>query len=212
MVAALPLARRLEGAPMTTDGYYLKWVRKGRVPSYQAGAPIPYRRWTDTVADPLLCKRGWHGCRWEDTIVHISDELWVCELGGQVVAGDDKVVSERLRLVRKTPMDDRRLRLFAADCAEDVLPLFEQERPDDVRPRAAIAAARAFARGEITAAARDAARAAARAAAGDAAGAAARAAAGAAARAAARAHLTPSVDQLQDSAIDLLDALIRGES
>lgn len=45
---------------------------------------------------------------------------------------------------------DRRLvAAWAADCAERVLPLFEAERPDDGRPRAAIARTRAFARGEL---------------------------------------------------------------
>jgi len=38
---------------------------------------------------------------------------------------------------------------WAADCAERVLWIFESERPDDRRPRAAITRARAFARGEL---------------------------------------------------------------
>jgi hypothetical protein len=42
------------------------------------------------------------------------------------------------------------LAVWAADCAERVLPLFETARPDDTRPRAAIAQARAWARGDIT--------------------------------------------------------------
>lgn len=46
--------------------------------------------------------------------------------------------------------DHRRLALWAADCAEHVLPFFEQARPDDDRPRAAIEQARAWTRGEIT--------------------------------------------------------------
>ncbi|MGH7692758.1 MAG: putative immunity protein [Candidatus Dormibacteria bacterium] len=45
---------------------------------------------------------------------------------------------------------DRRLvAAWAADCAERVLRLFEAEAPGDDRPRAAIARARAFARGEL---------------------------------------------------------------
>ncbi|MDP9777717.1 thymidine phosphorylase [Nakamurella flavida] len=38
---------------------------------------------------------------------------------------------------------------WAATCAEHVLPLFEQARPDDPRPRQAIEQARAWTRGEI---------------------------------------------------------------
>jgi hypothetical protein len=87
------------------------------------------------------------------------------------------------------PNRDYLARMIAADCAESVLHLFTAVRPNDDRPRLAIDATRAFARGEVSeddqaaagAAARDAARDAARAAAWDAAGAAARAAARAAA-------------------------------
>jgi hypothetical protein len=73
--------------------------------------------------------------------------------------------------------DHRSLVLWATDCAEHVLPCFEETYPNDDRPRQAVAAARAWVRGEIAlrearaaasaahAAARDADRAAARAAA-----------------------------------------------
>lgn len=48
---------------------------------------------------------------------------------------------------------DRRLvALWAAECAERVLPLFEAEAPDDDRARDGIARARAFGRGELDAA------------------------------------------------------------
>lgn len=48
---------------------------------------------------------------------------------------------------------DRRLvALWAADCAERVLGVFEAEAPEDGRPRDAIARARAFGRGELGAA------------------------------------------------------------
>src|SRR5262245_36630495 len=46
--------------------------------------------------------------------------------------------------------DHRLLALWAADCAQHVLHLFEQTQPEDDRPRRAIELARAWARGEIT--------------------------------------------------------------
>ncbi|WP_432545331.1 putative immunity protein [Kineococcus sp. SYSU DK004] len=45
--------------------------------------------------------------------------------------------------------DHRLLALWAADCAEHVLPLFEDENPSDPRPREALEAARAWARGDL---------------------------------------------------------------
>ena len=46
--------------------------------------------------------------------------------------------------------DHHLLAVWAADCAQHVLHCFEQERPDDDRPRRAIGLGRAWARGEIT--------------------------------------------------------------
>ncbi|MGY1723682.1 putative immunity protein [Blastococcus sp. SYSU DS0533] len=46
--------------------------------------------------------------------------------------------------------DHHLLALWAAACAEHVLPLFASVRPEDDRPRAAIEAARAWTRGELT--------------------------------------------------------------
>lgn len=48
-----------------------------------------------------------------------------------------------------TDPDHHLLALWAAECAEHVLGLFESARPGDRRPRAAIEAARAWTRGEL---------------------------------------------------------------
>ncbi|MFK4729541.1 hypothetical protein ROT00_07635 [Agromyces mediolanus] len=45
--------------------------------------------------------------------------------------------------------DRRTVALWAADCAERVLPLFERDAPDDDRARAGIDRARAYGRGEL---------------------------------------------------------------
>jgi hypothetical protein len=46
--------------------------------------------------------------------------------------------------------DHHLLALWAADCAEHVLPHFEQARPGDERPRRAIELGRSWARGEVS--------------------------------------------------------------
>ena len=64
-----------------------------------------------------------------------------------------KVRDPRLVTIRRggtlTDADHHLLALWAAACAEHVLDLFSSERPDDERPRQAIDAARAWARGEL---------------------------------------------------------------
>jgi thymidine phosphorylase len=49
-----------------------------------------------------------------------------------------------------TDADHQLLALWAASCAEHVLHLFESVQPGDPRPRAAIANARAWVRGDVT--------------------------------------------------------------
>jgi hypothetical protein len=60
----------------------------------------------------------------------------------------------RMRSPQTLSEADRRIvALWAADCAERVVGLFEAEAPGDTRPREAIARTRAFARGELDVAA-----------------------------------------------------------
>lgn len=85
--------------------------------------------------------------------------------------------------------DHKAVALWATDCAERVLPYFEETCPADTRPREAVAAGRAWARDEITMSEARAAAFAAHAAARQAEQPAARAAARAAGHAAATAHV-----------------------
>ncbi len=64
-----------------------------------------------------------------------------------------KVRDPRFITIRRggtlTDSDHQLLALWAAACAEHVLPLFESVQPSDPRPRHAIEMARAWARGEV---------------------------------------------------------------
>ncbi|MFH0974049.1 MAG: hypothetical protein V1817_04670 [Candidatus Micrarchaeota archaeon] len=62
----------------------------------------------------------------------------------------EKRGSKRNTLNKLNKRKQKALALWAADCAERVLPFFEKEYPKDDRPRNAIQAARAWTRGEIT--------------------------------------------------------------
>ncbi len=65
-----------------------------------------------------------------------------------------KVRDPRFITIRRggtlTDSDHQLLALWAADCAEHVLYLFERDKPHDPRPRQAIEQVRAWARGEVT--------------------------------------------------------------
>jgi hypothetical protein len=173
---------------LTADGSATYGTGKWNLPhDGQPGEWMP-----DIVGDIVPCENGYHACRPQDVALWCNATMYELEYQGDIIEADDKVVGRRARLLRKIEAwDERTVRLFAADCAERVLPFFEKERPNDDRPRKAIQASRDYANGVIDAAAWDAARAAAwdaaRAAAWAAAWDAAMAAAWAAARAAAMA-------------------------
>jgi hypothetical protein len=137
-----------------------------------------------------LCTFGYHSAPtlWDALQYAPGPMACLVEISEPIEKDDTKQVSRTRKLIKAVNID-RELRLFAADCAERVLYIFEKHYPKDDRPRKAIQAARDFADGKIDAAAWAAARAAAwdaaRAAAWDAARAAAWDAAGAAAGAAA---------------------------
>lgn len=107
--------------------------------------------WREHQGKLVPCKSGIHACRPGDLVHHIAARLWIAEADGDRVDAPDKIVVSRLRVL--APVDtitDQTLRLFAADCAGAVLPLFEREHPADTRPRDAIRATRDFAHGRVT--------------------------------------------------------------
>ena len=148
-------------------------------------------KWMQPIEGKLeACANGYHLCRRGDLVQWLGPVIFEVEYKGIVVSADNKIVVRNTRLVRKlNTWTDRTARLFACDCAERVLHLYDDRSPDDRRVRNCIEIARKVANGDLPiaelAAARAAVWGAARAAAWDAAwdaGAAARAAAWDAAR------------------------------
>ena len=186
---------------------YYKVLGPDRMPHHGgSGQWPPPGEWLRVEGGIIPCENGLHVCTREQLIKWIGPEIWEVQVDrrSHVVDAGDKTVVRRARLLRRLDTwNDRTVRLFAADCAERVLPLTD----NDPRCVNVIAVARRFANGHATAvelsaagaaaraaarasagasawdAARDAAEDAARAAAGDAAGAAAWASAGDAERA-----------------------------
>ena len=115
--------------------------------------------WMPKVKGKLMpCERGYHICRRQDLIYWLEEAIFEVEYRGVIVEDDQKCVVREARLLRKIETwDEKTVRLFAADCAEKVLPIYESEYPDDDRPRKAIQAARDYANGKIKKAARSAA-------------------------------------------------------
>lgn len=107
-------------------------------------------RWRALSKELVPCSYGLHLCRRQDLTLWLGPVIWRAEYEGELVTMKDKVVVRRARVVeRLDTWNETTARLFAADCAEHVLPIFGKVSPDDDRPRRAIEAARSFARGQV---------------------------------------------------------------
>lgn len=107
--------------------------------------------WMPDIPDPLPCIRGYHLCRPSDLVQWIGPAIWTAEADGEILPAGNKVVAGRARLLRRVEIwTTRTAGLFAADCAEHVLPIFEQQYPTNTRPRMAVQATRDFAEGRIS--------------------------------------------------------------
>lgn len=143
-------------------------------------------KWMPRVKGKLEpCMNGYHICRPQDLAHWLDEAIFEVEYKGRIVKDNDKCVVREARLLRRIETwDEKSARLFAADCAEKVLPTYEKYFPNNDAPRKAIQVARDYANGKINKNQLDAASAAASAVARDAASAADCAAARTAARAA----------------------------
>jgi hypothetical protein len=109
-------------------------------------------KWMPKIEKVIPCESGYHLCREEDLILWLNEEIYEAEGRGEFIRHDNnKDVFGEARLIRKLEgWNKKSKRLFAADCAERVLPIFEKEYPTDSRPRKAIEASRKFANRKIT--------------------------------------------------------------
>ena len=139
-----------------------KWIHDDNTTGYQRKTwQVDYAQWTPSEI-PVICRSGWHACYEKDVLSHCPGpgaSLYEVEVRGKVVEGDDKISAESMRIKWYIgTATEQNLRLFAADCAEDVLPIFYEVSPNDHRPAEAIRVARLFANGEASEAERAAAR------------------------------------------------------
>jgi len=108
-------------------------------------------KWMPAIK-PVLCQQGYHFVTFDQLPRWIGPTLYEVEVRGEVLTAKDKSVAEQARLIKRVDTWNKKtLRLFAADCAEHVLGIYEKQYPKDERPRKAIQAARDFANGLIDA-------------------------------------------------------------
>ena len=108
-------------------------------------------KWMPPIEGPLMpYANGYHLCRRQGLVKWVGSKIHVAEYRGEMVEADNKVVVRDARLIRSIPTwNERTAGLFACDCAEHVLHLFERSNPGDSRVRNAIEISRKVANGDL---------------------------------------------------------------
>ena len=112
--------------------------------------------WMPPIQGDLVpCENGYHLCRKQNLVYWLSGVLlYEAECRGECVAvhgPDGKLVVREARLLREVDTWMRQTRgLWACDCAEHVLPIYEAGHPGDGRVRNCIEVTRRFIRGKAT--------------------------------------------------------------
>lgn len=88
--------------------------------------------WMPRIRRVIPCLSGYHTWTWRDATRWLGPEIWRAEVR-RTTNAEDKYVSGEIRLTSGTHWNDQTARLFAVQCAVDVLPLYEQNHPTDSR-------------------------------------------------------------------------------
>jgi len=143
-------------APITRNTSIKFLTQDGTGPYSGFPWPLPHGDqpgdWVTVAGDLVACAVGLHFTTLASWRQWRNERAFVIEADGPVLDTGDKSVCGRARLVREiAAWNPRTLRLFAVECAERVLHLYEAKYPDNSHPREALAVARRYANGTATA-------------------------------------------------------------
>lgn len=129
-----------------------KFLSKGRLAPYTAYKWPRPGVWVKAKGLLSVCQNGIHLCREQDLVFWLDNEIYEAEYrGNERLDSDTKIVVREARLKRRLKTwTEKTARLFACDCAEHVLPIFERRYPDNKCPRRAIETARRYVYGKAT--------------------------------------------------------------
>jgi len=118
---------------MSANPTYYKFLN-GREATFVPGFRYRLRVWQPPVEDDLVaCENGYHVLEEHHLPGEfIGRDMFVAEVKGDLIHAGDKTVARQCRIVEHlTGWNERTARLFAADCAERLLPFWETHGPGD---------------------------------------------------------------------------------
>jgi len=84
-------------------------------------------KWYEVSGELIPCQNGFHLCRQKDLLKWICEEIWEAQFEGEVIDSDNKLVVRKARITKKcAKWNETSARLFACDCAQDVIHLIPE--------------------------------------------------------------------------------------
>jgi hypothetical protein len=77
--------------------------------------------WYEISGELIPCSNGFHLSRAEDLFDWFDEEIWEAEYEGEAVDHGNKIVVRRARITKRCNWTDHTARLFAVQCAQDVV-------------------------------------------------------------------------------------------
>ena len=108
--------------------------------------------WREVEGELIACQNAIHILGREQVVEWLGPAIFPIEPEDKPTLSDNKYICRKARLSGQAfaTWNERTQRLLACDYAEHVLPIFERERPSDLRPCETIEVARRFANGKAT--------------------------------------------------------------
>jgi len=84
-------------------------------------------KWYEVQGELIPCRNGFHLCKAEHLLEWLQEEIWEAQFEGEIIDNGDKIVVRKARIVKQCAgWNERTARLFAVDCAEDVVRLIPE--------------------------------------------------------------------------------------
>ena len=108
-------------------------------------------QWMPTVEALKVHQLGYYLRRGQNLLDWLGPTIYLAEARGEKLEGKNEICVQQARLIKKCESWNKNTAiLFACDCAERILPIFEKTRPEDHRPRKAIETTRKYLAGKAT--------------------------------------------------------------
>jgi len=134
--------KTLDGVGFSCHGGEAEWSLPYR---NEDGTWVPGDWMPEIEGELKECENGYHVASFRQLIYWLAPRIFEVGVGREIVKCNDKYIVRKIRLTKElVNWNEGEARLFACDCAERVLPIYEAKHPNDIRPRYAIEVARLF--------------------------------------------------------------------